>query len=126
MAIATTTKLKTIFSYIPLLRDLIIFKTGGRPWLKHITVKARDLELIANVDHGDVVVFGKLLRKLTRHGLARMVTGTRPIKYELKGFLIYWAYHCSYPHCANDGSLCGLWGICPYHIIGGDEKSDGN
>ena len=125
MASQVLLKSNNLFSSLNLLREIIVVKTNGRSWARQVTVKAKDAYLVKDASHGDIVKLGRLLGLLAKHGLATKANGRRPVRWVLKRSVIEWAYFCNLK-CFNDSSICGLYGICPYHIVLGESIGNFN
>jgi len=95
-------------------------------------VRAKGKLVVKNTDigsegRGDQTRFGIMLRKLEVLGFARRLNHRkRPKKYELVPRQL-WEHVimvCSLD-CERGDSLCGLYGLCPYHallrVVSGDN-----
>lgn len=64
-----------------------------------------------------LIRLGWALNYLKHLGYLKQVSTHTPKHYVLTPLGRYWVLICSYPDCAKDSSICGLYGICPIHRL---------
>lgn len=86
--------------------------------VKGLYLKPRDVRCLGIEDHVAMTRLGILLNRLVELGLARKWNNRRPIRYSLVPREL-WARFieiCSLD-CERGDTLCGLYGLCPYHVL---------
>jgi len=82
-------------------------------------IRVRDVVKVAGrSDHSTLTRFGLLLSDLEMLGLARRWNASRPKHYTLQPEWLWKSFTeiCDY-RCETDGTLCSLYGVCPYHRL---------
>jgi len=87
--------------------------------IQGLNIRPRDIaKIIGEYNHAKATRFGMLLALLEEAGLAKSWNQSRPIHYTLQPEWLWrsFAEVCDY-RCETDGTLCPLYGVCPYHRL---------